>query len=131
MFLSPVTAAINIEPPTPTTTAGNEPSLVGDGGSRDVPSEDGVDRLTTTDSLKSCDDEMLPSTTSGRHGDGDGEGKGAGTARGKSPCFSPASLQNSPGNSNLVRKKRREGGERNGFPSPHRWMTGCSDWRGV
>jgi hypothetical protein len=97
-----VTAAINIEPPTPTTTAGNEPSLVGYGGSRDVPSEDGVDRLTTTDSLKSCDDEMLPSTTSGRHGDGDREGKGAGTARGKSPCFSPASLQNSPGNSNLV-----------------------------
>ena len=100
--LSHIVAAINIEPPTPTTSAGQEPSLAGDGGSHDIPSEDGLDRLTTADGSKSCDDELLPSTTSGSRGD---ESKGV-TIRGKSPCFSPASLQNSPRNSHLVRGER-------------------------
>ena len=98
---SVVTAAINIEPPTPTTA--NETSLVRVSGSvsRDVPSEDGADRFTTTDSLRSCDSELLPSTTGSDHR-GDEEKGVTVEGREKSPCFSPASLQNSPRDSSMV-----------------------------
>ena len=100
------TTAISIEPPTPTTGVGqtlttdrtNPQPLTSGTATR------GMDSLltTTTDSVRSGlrgeeeeDEELLPSTRSGRD-----EGS---RAKSRSPCFSPASLHNSPSTNSTVR----------------------------
>ena len=118
--LSVMMTAISIEPPTPTAAAGETVTLRGEeerGVRHSASGSNRAESLLAANGLNSgrlklghfesgrSEDDLLPSTTGGGGGGGGGEGDGVkvmGT-RGRSPCFSPASLHASPSDSVTVR----------------------------
>ena len=95
--------SINIEPPTPTTPS-QQKTLAERDGERTNSREAGL----LGDSLKPdlSDDDLLPSTGDVNKATNEGVSLAKGLPGQRPPCFSPASLQNSPNASSTVRAEQ-------------------------